>query len=260
MRVNRIARFVAAAAFAGFVAQAGAKDWEQVRVGVEGAFPPFSYVDSDGELQGFDIDIAHALCKEMEVECSLVQQSWSGIIPGLLVRKYDAIIASMSITEERKKKVAFTDKYYQTPAKWVRHEGADVTATAESLAGKTVGVQRASIGDRYVTDNYGDAVNVRRYTSQEDAFLDMSTGRLDLLFADMVPLQDFLDSKAGQCCEFFGPDVTDERWLGEGIGIAVRKGDNELRRMFNDAIAGIRADGTYERIQNEYFEFDVYGD
>ncbi|MGD9331441.1 MAG: transporter substrate-binding domain-containing protein, partial [Desulfobacterales bacterium] len=135
-----------------------AKDWKKVRIGVEGAYPPFSYMTPEGELAGFDIDIAKALGQAMGVEIELVAQDWDGIIPALLARKYDAIIASMSITEERKKKVAFTNKYYQTPAKFVIKKGMMSAFSKDAIKGKKVGVQRATIHDKYLTDNYGKDV------------------------------------------------------------------------------------------------------
>jgi arginine/ornithine transport system substrate-binding protein len=249
---------VAGIVFIGYQAQA--KEWKEVRIGVEGAYPPFSYVDSSGKLQGFDIDIAEALCDAMKVKCTLVTQDWDGIIPALMARKYDAIIASMSITPERKEKVAFTNKYYQTPAKFVARKGANIEISKEGLKGKTVGVQRATIHDSYLTDNYGDVVNIKRYGTQDEAYLDMASGRIDLLLADSVALQDgFLKTEAGKDFEFVGPDLIEPRWFGEGMGIALRKGDDELREMFNKAIDTIRADGTYKKIQDKYFDFNVYG-
>lgn len=114
-----------------------------LRVGVEGAYPPFSWKEPDGTLKGFDIDIAHAICAEMNRECVLVEQDWDGMIPALLAKKFDAIIASMSITEERKKRVDFSDKYYNTPAKFVAKKGAGLEITMEGLKGKRIGLQRA---------------------------------------------------------------------------------------------------------------------
>jgi len=131
-----------------------AKDWKKVRVGVEGAYPPFSSVTPEGELVGFDIDIAKALVAAMGAEIELVAQDWDGIIPALLAKKYDCIVASMSVTEERKKKVAFTNKYYNTPAKFIAKKGAITEFSKDSVKGKTVGVQRATIHDKYLTDNY----------------------------------------------------------------------------------------------------------
>jgi len=237
-----------------------AKDWKKVRIGVEGAYPPFSYVTPDGQLAGFDIDIAKALVAAMGSEVELVAQDWDGIIPALLANKYDAIIASMSITEERKKKVAFTHKYYQTPAKFICKKGAMTDFSKANIKGKKVGVQRATIHDNYLTDNYGKDVEVVRYGTQDEAYLDLVAGRVDLLLADSVALSDgFLKKPEGQGYQFIGPDLSDPKWFGEGAGIAIRKEDKDLAEMFNKAIAKIRADGTYKKIQDKYFDFDVYG-
>ena len=238
-----------------------AKDWKTIRIGVEGAYPPFSYTTADGKLEGFDIDIARALVKAMGAEIKLIPQDWDGIIPALMARKYDAIIASMSITEERKKKVAFTNKYYNTPAKFVCKKGTVKEFTKATLKGKTVGVQRATTHDSYLTDNYGKDVKIKRYATQDDAYLDMAAGRVDFLLADSVALSDgFLKKPEGQDFEFVGPDMTDVRWFGEGVGVACRKKDKDLVEMFNKAIDQIRADGTYKKIQDKYFNFNVYGE
>ena len=257
-------KFLIAAAFIALTCAAGsiqAKEWKVVRIGVEGAYPPFSYTTADGKLEGFDIDIAKALCKAMGVEIKLVPQDWDGIIPALLAKKYDAIIASMSITEERKKKVAFTNKYYQTPAKFICKKGMVKEFSPEVLKGKTVGVQRATIHDNYITDNYGKDVDIKRYSTQDEAYLDIAAGRVDFLLADSVALSDgFLKKPEGKDFEFVGPDLTDPKWFGQGSGIACRKRDKDLVEMFNKAIKQIRADGTYKAIQDKYFDFNVYGD
>ncbi len=238
-----------------------AKDWKKIRIGVEGAYPPFSYVTPEGELAGFDIDIAKALGAAMGKEVDLVAQDWDGIIPALLAKKYDAIIASMSITEERKKKVAFSNKYYQTPAKFVCQKGAMPEFSEANIKGKKVGVQRATIHDNYLTDNYGQDVEVVRYGTQDEAYLDLVAGRVDMLLADSVALSDgFLQKPEGQDYQFIGPDLTDPKWFGNGAGIAIRKDDQDLVEMFNKAIAKIRADGTYKKIQDKYFDFNVYGE
>jgi arginine/ornithine transport system substrate-binding protein len=238
-----------------------AKDWTKVRIGVEGAYPPFSYVTPDGELAGFDIDIAKALGAAMGAEVELVAQDWDGIIPALLAKKYDAIIASMSITEERKKKVGFTNKYYNTPAKFVCKKGAMTEFSRDNIKGKKVGVQRATIHDNYLTDNYGNDVEVVRYGTQDEAYLDLVAGRVDLLLADSVALSDgFLKKPEGKDFQFIGPDLSDPKWFGNGAGIAIRKEDKDLAELFNKAIDQIRADGTYKKIQDKYFDFNVYGE
>ena len=244
-----------------FAGPVSAGQWDKVRIGTEGAYPPFNFVDQDGNLQGFDIDIAKALCEEMGVEYEFVVQDWDGIIPGLLAKKYDAIIASMSITEERKQKVDFTDKYYLTPARFVAKKGANIEISKEGLKGKTVGVQRATIHENFLRDNFGDAVDIKSYATQDEANMDLVSGRVDLVIADAtVLLGGFLETDAGADYEFVGPGFTDEEWFGEGIGIALRKEDDTLREMFNKAIKAIREKGIYQEINAEYFDFDVYGD
>jgi arginine/ornithine transport system substrate-binding protein len=251
--------FVAVVTAAALLVSLGSVAADKIRIGVEGAYPPFSWVEPDGTLKGFDIDIARALCAQMKVECELVQQDWDGIIPALLARKYDAIVASMSITEERKKKVDFTDKYYNTPAKFARKKGSGINIDAASLKGKTVGVQRATTHDSFVTATFGDAVEVKRYGTQDEAYLDAQAGRLDLLLADSVAMNDgFLTQDAGKDWEFVGPDYADPKYFGDGAGIAVRKGD-ALREKLNAAIKAIRDNGTYKKINDKYFTFDVYG-
>jgi arginine/ornithine transport system substrate-binding protein len=258
--VKKFISAVFVAALAMGAAQAGAQDMKKVRIGVEGAYPPFSEVTADGKLVGFDIDIANALCAEMKVECELITQDWDGIIPALQARKYDAIIASMSITPERKEKVDFTKKYYNTPAKFVRKKGSDIEITKEGLMGKTVGVQRATIHDNFVTDVYGGTAEVKRYATQDEAYLDMVAGRVDLLLADSVAMEGgFLQTDAGKDFEFVGPDFNDPKYFGEGAGIAVRKGEEDLLNSLNQAIDAIRANGTYKTIQDKYFDYDVYG-
>ncbi|EVU15630.1 bacterial extracellular solute-binding s, 3 family protein, partial [Vibrio parahaemolyticus V-223/04] len=158
-----LAATLAATAVSG-VAQA--KEWKTVRFGIEGAYPPFSWTETDGSLKGFDVDMANALCEEMQVKCQIVAQDWDGIIPSLLARKYDAIIAAMSITEERKKKVDFTGKYALIPNKFIAKKGANLDFA--NLDGQKIAVQRATTHDKYLTDNYGDKVEIVRYGSFDE--------------------------------------------------------------------------------------------
>ncbi len=242
------------------VSTVGATDIKKIRIGTEGAYPPFNFIDPNGNLQGFDIDIANALCEAAGVQCEFVTQDWDGMIPGLLAKKYDAIIASMSITEERKQRVDFTNKYYQTPARFVAKKGTDIQITKEGLAGKTVGVQRATVSENFIRDNFGKDINIKSYATQDEANMDLVSGRLDLVFADAVVLMEgFLNIDAGKDYDFIGPGYTDKEWFGDGIGIAIRKGEEDLLKLLNEAIEKIRADSTYKKINDKYFNFDVYG-
>jgi arginine/ornithine transport system substrate-binding protein len=260
-QMKRLLMLVALASLVLVAGTAAAKEWKKVRIGVEGAYPPFSYMTPGGELAGFDIDIAKALGEAMGAEVTLIAQDWDGIIPALLAKKYDAIIASMSVTEERKKKVAFSNKYYNTPAKFIVKKGVMPDFSREAIKGKNIGVQRATIHDRYLTDNYGKDVKIKRYGTQDEAYLDLTAGRVDLLLADSVALSDgFLKKPDGANYQFIGPDLSDPKWFGDGAGIAIRKGDTDLVEKFNMAIDKIRANGTYKTIQDKYFDFNVYGE
>mgnify|MGYP000193641276 CR=1 FL=1 len=249
---------VAATALA-FAGGASAKDWDTVRIGTEGAYPPFNFYDTNNELQGFDVDIAEALCDKMEVKCELVAQDWDGIIPALLANKYDAIIASMSITEERKNTVDFTDKYYNTPAQFVAQKGSGITDTSpEGLKGKTLGAQSATTHATFLEDLYPDA-DVKLYGTQDEVNADLVSGRLDAFISDSVVSYEWLEkTDDGKCCELIGDTYTDVKYFGDGAGIAVRKEDEDLKQMFNEALAEIIADGTYKTINEKYFPFSIY--
>jgi arginine/ornithine transport system substrate-binding protein len=236
-----------------------AKEWENIRIGVEGAYPPFSKTEADGTVTGFDIDIANALCAQMKAKCTLVKQDWDGIIPALMARKFDAIIATMDITEERKKKIAFSEKYQHIPARFVALKGTDYQATKAFMKGKKIGVQRATTMDLYISDNFPSA-KIKRYGSADEAYLDLKASRLDYVMADSAAIFGGLLAKdGGDKFEFVGPKLNDPKWFGEGAGIAIRKQNKDLAKQFNAAIKAIRADGTYKTIQDKYFSFDVYG-
>jgi lysine-arginine-ornithine-binding protein len=238
---------------------AGMATAEPLRIGVEGAYPPFSQKEADGSLSGFDIDIALALCAELERECELVEQEWDGMIPALIANKYDAIVASMSITEDRLRLVDFSEKYYQTPSRFVAAEGATFELTAEGTAGLKIGVLRGTTLQCHVEKAFPDA-DLRLYNTQEDVFADLVAGRLDMQLNNTLQAIDgFLNTPQGEGFAFLGDNVDDPECLGEGTGIAVRKGD-ELAAELSTAIAAIRADGTYAAINDTYFDVDIYGE
>ncbi|WP_339082972.1 ABC transporter substrate-binding protein [Pseudomonas sp. TMP9] len=239
-----------------------AEEAKPLRIGIEAAYPPFAFKTPEGAISGFDYDIGVALCEEMKVECKWIEQEFDGLIPALKVRKFDAVLSSMSITEDRKKSVDFTGKYYATPAKLAMKAGTELKDPAVDLKGKKIGVQRSSVYDRYATDVFAAAgAEIVRYGSQNEIFLDLSSGRLDATLADSVNIDDgFLKTDAGKGFAFAGPDFTDVKYFGEGQGIAVRKGDKALADKISAAILAIRANGKYQAVQDKYFQFNVYGD
>ena len=237
-------------------------DEKPLKIGIEAAYPPFASKAPDGSIVGFDYDIGNALCEEMKVKCQWIEQEFDGLIPALKVRKFDAVLSSLSITDERKKSVDFTGKYYHTPAKLAMKAGTEIKDPLVDLKGKKVCVQRASIYDRYATEVFAPAgVEVVRYSSQNEIFLDLTAGRVDATLADVVNIDDgFLKTDAGKGFALVGPDYTDEKYFGNGAGIAVRKGDKALLDKLNAAILALRANGEYQKIQSKYFSFDIYGE
>jgi lysine-arginine-ornithine-binding protein len=235
-----------------------ANDWSKIRVGTEGAYKPFNFIDSNGELQGFDVEIAKALCEEMKAECTFVAQDWDGIIPALLAKKYDVIIASMSITEERKKQVGFTNRYYNTPARFVAKKDSGITDTSPAaMKGKVLGAQSSTTHSSFLEDNYKDS-EIKLYGTQDEANADLAAGRLDAVLADSVVILDWLNGEDGSCCQHVGDNYTDAKWFGEGAGMAVRQEDEALKEKLNAALAAILENGKYKEINDKYFPFSVY--
>lgn len=231
-----------------------------LKIGVEGAYPPFNEVDKEGNLVGFDVDIALALCAEMKRECELIQIDWDGLIPALKGRKIDAIAASMSATPERRKSIDFTDRYYRIPVKLVRKTGADVDFSEEAMKGKTIGVQVSTTFAKHMQDLFGKVADIKTYTSNNEALLDLQAGRVDAVAAESLVLQDgFLKKEAGKGYEFFGPDLVDKKYYGEGIAIGIRQNQDKLKAALNDAIKAIRENGKYKELNDKYFDIDVYG-
>ena len=248
---------IAAATLATLATGAFAQD--KLRIGVEGAYPPFSFKQADGSLAGFDIDIAMALCAEMKRDCELVEQDWDGMIPALKAKKFDAIVASMSITEERKRQIDFSAKYYKTPARVVAKKDSGLEGTATGLAGKRLGVQRGSTHQCYAEKMFPEA-EIVLYGTQEEVFSDLALGRIDAQLSDsLISQESFLSKPEGADFAFLAGDHTDVDCYGEGVGIAVRQGEEELRDAFCAAITAIRDNGTYKTVNDKYFPFDIYG-
>ncbi|MCY1281756.1 Lysine/arginine/ornithine-binding periplasmic protein [compost metagenome] len=235
---------------------------DTLRIGIEAAYPPFGFKTPEGNISGFDYDIGNALCAEMKVTCEWVEQEFDGLIPSLKVRKVDAVLSSMSITEDRLKSVDFSKKYYHTPGKLAMKAGSVINDPLVDLKGRKVGVQRASTYDRYATDRFEQAgIEVVRYASQNEAFLDLAAGRLDATLADIVNIDEgFIKTPAGKGFALVGPAFSDPKYFGRGAGIAFRKGDSANVARFNAAIDAIRANGTYQQVQAKYFAFDIYGE
>ncbi|OEY65582.1 transporter substrate-binding domain-containing protein [Marinobacter sp. X15-166B] len=229
-----------------------AKDWKDIRIAFDVPYEPFEYMTPDGELTGFEVDLARAMCEELEANCEFVVQAWDGMIPGLLARKFDAIMSSMSITPERAERVLFSEPYYITPGGWFARENFNTDVTdKEAMKGKVVGVQRGTTMDTFVTNELSGVVTVKRYTTADDMVLDLEGQRLDVVFVDYPVGEQTLLSRDGF------KEVGEAVKLGDGVAVAMRKRDKDLAESVNAALRKLKEDGTYDTIMKKYFSYDI---
>ncbi len=240
------------------LAAAQAPEWKKLRIGVEGAYPPFSEIGADGKLKGFEIELVQAYCAEMKAQCTLVQQEFDGLIPALQSRKVDAIFASVSITAERQKVIAFSKPYYNTPARLVAKAGAKLEPTAAGLKSRKIGVQRGTTHEAYAAANFKQS-EIVRYGTQDQVFLDLKSGRIDATLMD-TPAADFgfLKKPEGKGFAFVGGPITDDQIFGQGTGVGMRRADEAtLGKKFNAAIDALQANGTFKKLADKYFDYDI---
>ncbi len=249
---------VAALAAAGL----GEAQAETVKVGFAAEpYPPFTSPDASGKWVGWEVDIIGAVCTQAQLDCELAPVAWDGIIPALTTKKIDMIMGSMSITDERKKTIDFSDKYYNTPTAIIGAKDEKFDATPEGLKGKVLGVQVSTVHEAYAKKHFADsAAEIKIYQTQDEANADLAAGRIDAVQADAIALDTFLATDQGkECCDKKGNVAEDIEVLGPGVGAGLRKGDTELKEKINAAIKGIRASGKYDEITKKYFNFDIYG-
>jgi polar amino acid transport system substrate-binding protein len=240
------------------IATAGA---EPVKIGFSPeAYPPFYSADASGNWTGWEVDIVNAICAEAKLECVLTPIPWDGLIPALTTKKIDAIMNSMSITDERKKTIDFSDKYYNTPTAIIGPKGEKFGAAPADLKGKIIGVQVSTTHAAYAKKHFTEAAEIKEYQTQDEANQDLAAGRIDATQADSIALDAFLKTEQGTaCCDLKGNVAEDLEILGPGVGAGVRKEDTEFKEKINAAIKAIRANGKYGEITKKYFEFDIFG-
>lgn len=232
---------------------------EKVKIGIAAEpYPPFASLDASGKWSGWEVEVIHAVCAASKLDCEITPVAWDGIIPSLTGQKIDAIMASMSITEERQKTIDFSDPYYNTPAVLVADKSLKIEPTPDALKGKIIGIQGSTIHQAYANKYFKDASEIRVYQTQDEANQDLVAGRIDVAQADSIAMATFVGSDAGSCCEIKGAVANDESILGRGVGAGVRKGDDALRKSLNEGIASILADGTHKKITAGYFTTSIY--
>jgi octopine/nopaline transport system substrate-binding protein len=250
---------------------------DKIRIGTEGAYPPWNSKDASGKLIGFEVELAWALCRYMGKQCEIVEQDWDGMIPALIMRKFDAIMAGMSITAERQKAISFSQGYADEVASLAVMKGSSLEGmdTPEginlslggsdvkkalktltgALAGKTVCVQTATIHQNFLDSGDVGKVNVRTYKTQDEVNLDLASGRCDAALAAAVAFSDYAE-KSGKPVVLVGPTFSGGAF-GNGVGVGIRKDDTELLKAFNKAINQARKNGDISRIATKWFGFDA---
>jgi polar amino acid transport system substrate-binding protein len=222
-------------------------------------YPPFNYRDEDGALTGFNVDLARAICKELEVTCKISPADWSTHIQALKKDKADAIIASLAITPETIEQVDFTNSYYTTPAKFVTLKTSSITeVTPEELDGYTIAVVKGSAHEAYLRHFFPESEIMALPTAAEVKTA-LKDGKADLLFGDAISLMFWINgADSEKCCRFRGKGFLDAKYFGEGVGLAVTKGNIRLLEVLNYALARVRASGRFEELQFRYFPLAIY--
>ncbi len=239
-------KYLLAAALAAVAFNASAA--EKIRFASSATYPPFESLDANNQIVGFDMDLAKALCKQMQAECTFTNQAFDSLIPALKFRKYDAVISGMDITPERSKQVTFTNPYYANSALVVAKKGA--YTSFDELKGKRIGMENGTTHQKYLQEKHPEVKTVA-YDSYQTAIIDLKSGRLDGVFGDTAVVNEWLKTnpQLGPATE----KVTDPQYFGTGLGIAVRPDNKALLEKLNNALAAIKADGTYQKISDQWF-------
>ena len=259
---------------------ANAKDWKTVVIGTEGGYAPWNLTAADGSLDGFEVELVKDLCARMKVECKLITHDWDSMIPSLNAGKFDVIMDALSISDERKQVIGFTDPYAATPAsfavlkdselaKQLPMNGEEVKLTGDAthdkdvveklrplLKGKAIGIQAATIYSKFIYDNFKDIADIREYKTAAEHDLDVVTGRIDAAFDDATYFLSAFESPENKDLTLAGPKIGGPIW-GEGEAFGLRKSDTDLKAMFDVAIAAALADGTVKKLSLKWFKVDV---
>ena len=222
---------------------------EVLRIGTEGAYAPFNYTNADGTLGGFDVDMANALCADMQVTCEITAQDWDGIIPGLKAGKYDAIVAAMSVTPEREQQVAFTNPYFSNTLVFLaKKDSSFEPSNSDDINAHSIAAQRSTISSQWLENTYPKA-NMKLYDTLSNAFLDLGSGRVDAMISDKLPALEWLSSPTGSNYVLKGDEID----INDNFAIAVRPNDEALQAKINQSLANLKANGTYDKINQKYF-------
>jgi ABC-type amino acid transport substrate-binding protein len=229
----------------------------KITIATEGAYPPFNYLDRKGLPAGFEMELAQEACQRMKAECEFAAFKWDDLIPGLLDKKFDIVMSSLEVTQERRKRLGLSRRYYLSPGAFIAVKGAPFDGPPSLLRNRRIGVQRDSTHADWVDKSFRRSAQIKRYDSVADALNALTKDEVDAVFGDKAQLWLWSRKPEGACCELVGQDIKDSQTLGLGVAAGLRREDVKLRDALNKAFAEMVADGTYRKINEKYFPFPL---
>lgn len=221
----------------------------------EASYPPFESVNPNGELQGFDIDLAKAICQQVNLKCVFIHQPWESLIPGLKLGKFDALISAMAITESRKKQIAFSDPYFTPTGSFAAAKNGHLSLTPEGLKNKSIGVQKATTFELYLKEKYKHTITIKTYPNFQSLMLDLKANRIDAALGDTPIVENWLNTDDNHInYTLVGTHIYNPKYFGTGYGIAVKSNNMELLQAINKGLKEIKENGTYQKIYHTYFK------
>ncbi|HEY6980089.1 transporter substrate-binding domain-containing protein [Reyranella sp.] len=229
----------------------------KITVATWGQYPPFNYLDRKGLPAGFEMDLAQEACERMKAECEFVAADWNDLIPGLMEKKFDIVMASLDVTPERRRRLGMSRRYYLSPGAFIAAKGAPFDGPPALLRNKRIGVQRDSMHADWLDRNFRRSAQIKRYPSVAGELQALASGEVDAVFGDKAQLWLWSQKPEGQCCVVMGQDIKDTPTLGIGVSAGIRREDVKLREAFNKAIGEMLSDGTYRKLNAKYFPFPL---
>jgi ABC-type amino acid transport substrate-binding protein len=229
----------------------------KITIATEGAYPPFNYLDRKGLPAGFEMDLAEEACVRMKAECEFVAVKWDGLVPQLLDKKFDIVMSSLEVTNERRRRLGMSRRYYLSPGAFIAAKGAPFDGPPSLLRNKKIGVQKDSSHADWVEKSFRRSAQIKRYATVADELTALANQEVDAVFGDKAQLWLWSQKPEGQCCEVMGQDVKDTQTLGIGVAAGLRREDAKLRDALNKAFAEMMSDGTYKKLNEKYFPFSL---
>ena len=229
----------------------------KITVATEAAYPPFNYLDRKGMPAGFEMELAQEACQRMKAECEYVAVKWDDLIPGLLDKKYDIIMSSLEVNNERRRRLGLSRRYYLSPGAFVAHKGEPFDGPPTLLRNKRIGVQKDSTHADWIDKSFRRSAQIKRYPTVADALKALASDEVDAVFGDKVQLWLWSQKPDGKCCEVMGQDIKDAQTLGVGVSAGLRREDAKLRDALNKAFAEMMSDGTFKKLNEKYFPFPL---